>query len=147
MLTWRIPLCVSWGPSFRHRFVSQFLRTKRTQRRLELVPLTMPSRPCVCCLLALALAFLLHPSSFMPMSSFPACLIQDSRLLGLERKGFLHPKEASQWILEKKDDVPLPQDDEVVVLAPFYERGFGLPLHPFVRGCSSSMGRRFRTFI
>jgi hypothetical protein len=30
--------------------------------------------------------------------------------------------------------VSLPRDDEVVVLAPFYERGFGLPLHPFVRG-------------
>jgi hypothetical protein len=27
-----------------------------------------------------------------------------------------------------------PRDDEVVVLASFYERGFGLPLQPFVRG-------------
>lgn len=28
----------------------------------------------------------------------------------------------------------LPQDDELVVLAPFYERVFGLPLHLFVWG-------------
>lgn len=31
-------------------------------------------------------------------------------------------------------DVPLPQDNEVVMLTPFYECGFGLPLHPFIRG-------------
>jgi hypothetical protein len=30
--------------------------------------------------------------------------------------------------------VPCPQDEEVVVLVPFYERRFGLPLHPFMRG-------------
>jgi hypothetical protein len=30
--------------------------------------------------------------------------------------------------------VPHPGDDEVVVLASFYERGFGLPLHPSMRG-------------
>jgi hypothetical protein len=36
--------------------------------------------------------------------------------------------------LEKEGDVPLPPDDEEVVLAPFYECGFGLPLHPFNRG-------------
>ena len=29
---------------------------------------------------------------------------------------------------------PRPRDDEVVVLASFYECEFGLPLHPFVRG-------------
>lgn len=27
-----------------------------------------------------------------------------------------------------------PEDDKVVVVVSFYERGFGLPLHPFVRG-------------
>jgi hypothetical protein len=68
------------------------------------------------------------------MASFLACLMQVSRLLGLERKGFLPPKEVSRWILEKEGDVSLPQDDELVVLAPFYECVFGLPLHLFVWG-------------
>jgi hypothetical protein len=36
--------------------------------------------------------------------------------------------------LDKEGNVSLPRDDEVVVLAPFYECLFGLPLHPFVRG-------------
>jgi hypothetical protein len=36
--------------------------------------------------------------------------------------------------LEKEGDVSCPQDDEVVVLTPFYEHGFDLPMHPFVRG-------------
>jgi hypothetical protein len=31
-------------------------------------------------------------------------------------------------------DMPHLGDDEVVVLASFYERGFSLPLHSFVRG-------------
>jgi hypothetical protein len=30
--------------------------------------------------------------------------------------------------------VPCPGDDEVVMLASFYECGFGLPLHPFMHG-------------
>lgn len=30
--------------------------------------------------------------------------------------------------------MPRPGDDELVVLASFYEREFGLPLHPFVGG-------------
>lgn len=30
--------------------------------------------------------------------------------------------------------VSRPQDDEVFVLVSFYERGFGLPRHPFVQG-------------
>jgi hypothetical protein len=33
------------------------------------------------------------------------------------------PKAVSRWRLEKEGDVPLPQDDEVVVLALFYEHG------------------------
>lgn len=67
--------------------------------------------------------------------SFLVCSIREIRLLGLEKKAFLPPpKEASLWRLEKEGDVPLPLDDEEVVLAPFYQCGFGLPLHPFIRG-------------
>jgi hypothetical protein len=40
----------------------------------------------------------------------------------------------SLWRLEKEGNVSLPRDNKVMVLAPFYERGFGLPLYPFVRG-------------
>jgi hypothetical protein len=68
------------------------------------------------------------------MVSFPTCSIRDSRLFGQERKGFLPPTEVSRWRLEKEGDVSLPQDDEVVMIAPFYECGFELPLHSFVRG-------------
>jgi hypothetical protein len=49
--------------------------------------------------------------------------------------------------LEKEGDVSLPRDDKVVVLAPFYEREFGLPLHPFVRVCYFSTEWRFKTSI
>jgi hypothetical protein len=50
----------------------------------------------------------------------------------MERKGFLPHKELSRSRFDKDGDVPLPRDDELVVLAPFYEREFRLPLHPFV---------------
>ena len=36
--------------------------------------------------------------------------------------------------LPKLGSLPDPRGNEIVVLAPFYERGFGLPLQPFVRG-------------
>lgn len=68
------------------------------------------------------------------MASFPFCTIHESRLRGLEKKGFLPPKDVLWWRLEGEGEVPRPGDDEVVVLASFYERGFGLPLHPFMRG-------------
>jgi hypothetical protein len=66
------------------------------------------------------------------MASFPACSIRDNRFLDMERKGFLPHKELSRSRFDKDGDVPLPRDDELVVLAPFYEREFRLPLHPFV---------------
>jgi hypothetical protein len=47
----------------------------------------------------------------------------------------------------EEGDVSLPRDNEVVVLAPFYESEFGLPLHPSIWGCSSTMGWRFRISI
>lgn len=47
----------------------------------------------------------------------------------------------------EEGDVSLPRDNEVVVLAPFYEREFGLALHPSDRGCSSTTGQRFRISI
>ncbi|WVZ95158.1 hypothetical protein U9M48_040958 [Paspalum notatum var. saurae] len=52
----------------------------------------------------------------------------------LEKKGFLPRQSESGWRLEDVGGAPNPQRDEVVVLAPFYEREFGLPLHPFMRG-------------
>lgn len=42
--------------------------------------------------------------------------------------------EALGWRLEDEGEVPQPRDDEVVMLSSFYERGFRLPLDPFVRG-------------
>lgn len=66
------------------------------------------------------------------MTSLIACPIRDSRLLGLEReKGSFQSRRS---LSSFKKYVPLPRDDDGVVLAPFYARGFGLPLHPFIRG-------------
>jgi hypothetical protein len=65
---------------------------------------------------------------------FPISLIRESRLLGLEKKGFIRSREVLGWRLGGEGEVPHLRDDEVVVLASFYERGFGLPLHSFVRG-------------
>jgi hypothetical protein len=67
------------------------------------------------------------------MALFPVCSIWESRLLGLGKKGFIPPKEILGWRLEGEGEVPRPRDDEVVVLASFYEREFDLPLHPFMR--------------
>lgn len=49
----------------------------------------------------------------------------------MERKGFLPPEVAFGWWLEEESDAPVPRDGEVVVLAS-YERGFRVPLYPFV---------------
>jgi hypothetical protein len=76
------------------------------------------SRLCSPCLLArasfapllLLLCSCFHPSSFMVMTLLIACPIRDSRLLGLEREGFLPIKEVSHWRLEKKGDVPLERE-------------------------------------
>ncbi|KAJ1262321.1 hypothetical protein BS78_09G097600 [Paspalum vaginatum] len=68
------------------------------------------------------------------MASFPICTTSQGRVLSLERKGFLPPQAESGWRLEDIGRAPDPHGDEVVVLVPFYEHGFGLPLHPFVRG-------------
>jgi hypothetical protein len=64
----------------------------------------------------------------------PSLLDPGSRLLGLEKKAFIPPKEVSRWRLEVEGKVPHPSDDEVVMLVSFYEREFVLPLHPFVCG-------------
>lgn len=68
------------------------------------------------------------------MASFLVSSIQESHLLGLEKKGFILMKEVSGWGLESEGEVPRLGDDEVVMPASFYERGFGLPLHPFCAG-------------
>jgi hypothetical protein len=68
------------------------------------------------------------------MASFLVCSLHRSRVLGLQKKGFLPPVEALGWRLEDEGEVPQPRDDEVVMLSSFYERGFRLPLDPFVRG-------------
>lgn len=67
------------------------------------------------------------------MDAFPLCSATKERLEDLERNGFLPPESVFGWHLEEGGALA-PHDGEVVVLASFYERIFGLPLHPFVRG-------------
>jgi hypothetical protein len=52
----------------------------------------------------------------------------------LEKKGFFPSEDVSRWRLEAKGEVPHPRDDEVIMLASLYERGFGLPFHLFMCG-------------
>jgi hypothetical protein len=68
------------------------------------------------------------------MDVFPLCPATQERLEDLKRKEFLPPESVSSWRLEEGGSAPAPRDREVVVLASFYERGFRLPLHPFVWG-------------
>lgn len=42
-------------------------------------------------------------------------MIHEIRLCGLDKKGFLPPKDVSVWRLEGKGEVPHPEDDEVVI--------------------------------
>jgi hypothetical protein len=83
----------------------------------------------------------------MRMVSFPVCLIQESHLLGLEKKGFIPSREVLGWRLEGEGEVPHPGDDEVVMLASLYEHRLGLPLHPITVGSSTTISWKFRTFI
>lgn len=79
--------------------------------------------------------FCLLSPLYLPICSHgvvPSCAIRESRLCGLEKKGFLPPKDVSRWRLEAEGEVPRPKDDEVIMPTSFYKREFGLPLHPFV---------------
>jgi hypothetical protein len=69
-----------------------------------------------------------------PMDAFPLSSATRERLEDLERRGFLPPESISGWHLEEEGGAPALCDDEIVVLDSFYKRGFGLPLHPFMRG-------------
>jgi hypothetical protein len=93
-----------------------------------------PRSPLVACAFSSCLLASLCPSTLPTarMVSFPVSLIRESRLLCLEKKGFIPSREASEWRLESEGEVPCPGDSEVVMLASFYERGFDLPLHHFV---------------
>lgn len=64
-----------------------------------------------------------------PMGTFSLCSATQERLKDLERKGFLPHESVSCWRLEEKGGAPASRDGKVVVLASFYECGFGLPLH------------------
>ena len=66
--------------------------------------------------------------------SFPRCTISRAQVEALEARGLLLPPAQSGWRLEEIGGAPAPRADEVVVLAPFFDCGFTLPLHPFVRG-------------
>jgi hypothetical protein len=49
-------------------------------------------------------------------------------------EGVHPPTKVSGWRLEDEGEASQTRNKEVVVLASFYECGFGLPLHRFVRG-------------
>jgi hypothetical protein len=65
------------------------------------------------------------------MALFLSSMIRENCLHGLEKKGFLPSMDVLGWRMEGKGEVPHPGDDEVVVHASFYERGYDLSFHPF----------------
>lgn len=80
--------------------------------------------------------FLLAPFYLAPRTHGVILSLFDPRKPppGPREKGFIPPKEVSGWRLESDGEVPHPRNDEVIVLVSFYERRFGLCLHPFMRG-------------
>jgi hypothetical protein len=69
------------------------------------------------------------------VAEFARCSTTERRINILVERGFLPPKEESGWRLPPAGcTTPAPEEGEVVVFAPFFERGLGLPAHPFLRG-------------
>ena len=53
----------------------------------------------------------------------------------MEASGLIPPRIISEWRTACRQGIPFEtRPDEVLVFAPFFERGMGLPLHPFVVG-------------
>jgi hypothetical protein len=131
---------VRGAPHSRCHFASLFLRTNRKQRHSESILLTGPSRLSICRLFpleSLLRSYANLPSVFFfpfLLDASPLSFITRECLKDLEKKGFLPLDSVSGWRLEEGGDAPAPRDGDIVVLASFYERGFGLPLDPFVRG-------------
>jgi hypothetical protein len=146
--TQRIPLCrLRRGPPFRHRFESLFLRTKRTRRHLESVLLTVPSRPCVGPLLwRVSCVLASRPSGFVPMASFPACSIRNSRLLDLEKKWFLPPRGSRGGDWRGRATCRSPETTRWLCSRSSTSAGLGSLCIPSCKGYSSTSWR-FRTSI
>jgi hypothetical protein len=110
-----------------HRIVSLCLHINRKGRFQGLVTLTAFSRSSLC--------FLLYSESFLPPCSFLTLAIRLcthgclplALNLSEPSQGIREAKATSGWRLEEQGDVPTLRDGEVVVLASFYEHGFGLP--------------------
>jgi hypothetical protein len=73
---------------------------------------------------------------FTSMDVVPLCsTTRENALRTWRERGFFLPSRSLPRIWRREPASALaPRDGEVVVLASFYKRGFGLPLHPFVRG-------------
>jgi hypothetical protein len=127
------------GSLFRHHSGFLCLCINREGKLSGLATLTAFSHssirlPLEASLLASGVHLCLVSLLLAPIVLFLACSIWESCLLGLQKKGFILMKEVSRWRLEGEGKVLHPRHNEVVVLAFFYEHGFGRPLHPFVRG-------------
>jgi hypothetical protein len=48
--------------------------------------------------------------------------------------GMLHNRELAGWQPADGDSYPNPQPSEIVVFEDFFNRGFGVPVHPFLQG-------------
>jgi hypothetical protein len=65
-------------------------------------------------------------------------------LVGL---GVLHDKALGGWRASNSESFLDPQPGEVVVFEDFFKRGFGVPIHPFLRGCVCTMRLGFAICI
>ena len=69
------------------------------------------------------------------MESWYRSNVTHAPMEGLIKYGLLCGRtEAVEWLMPGHEEVSSPPDGYIVSFAPFHERGFTIPLHPFLRG-------------
>jgi hypothetical protein len=68
------------------------------------------------------------------MARMEALKSTESSINELASLGVLHDKELGGWRASESESFPDPQPSEIVVFEDFFERGFGVPVHPFLQG-------------
>lgn len=76
---------------------------------------------------------MLDDDSFL-MEEWMESTATEEMLQGLVEEGLLTPKELIEWRATAGQPFPTPNMGEAVVHVPFFERGFSVLAHPFLRG-------------
>jgi hypothetical protein len=65
---------------------------------------------------------------------FQQSTANESEILKLVKNQFFPHCEVLRWWPTKGEDIPTPNNNEIVVLSSFFQRGFGLPTCEFLHG-------------